>query len=346
MEPKTIKINIKSTSGGQNTEIEINQGETVLKLKEQISTKLNIPSDEQNLVYKGRILSNEKAIKDYGMEEGHTVILVKKAKIVNKPPETKTEPEKKTEENAPKTDNNSNPNNNNNANNPFGGMNFPGLGGLDMNQLMQQAFNSGANGGFGGMNMGMGGLNPNLTNQMMGQLLNNPEMMNMVTNMMSNPATLQQMINSNPMLKSLVENNPMMQQIFNNPEALRAMMNPDMLRQAMAMMQGMGGNNGGNNFGFPNMDMNTINQMAQNLGMGFGNVPLNYNAGANNNSNPNPNPIPPQNEPSNIDYKEKYKNELETLKNMGFDNEEKNLNALKACQGNVNFAVEKLLSGA
>ena len=46
----------------------------------------------------------------------------------------------------------------------------------------------------------------------------------------------------------------------------------------------------------------------------------------------------------NVDYKEKYKDQLAQLKEMGFINEETNIQVLKQCSGNVQFAIEKLLN--
>ena len=44
----------------------------------------------------------------------------------------------------------------------------------------------------------------------------------------------------------------------------------------------------------------------------------------------------------NIDYKEEYKDQLSQLKDMGFNNEENNIQALKESNGNINNAIEKL----
>ena len=44
-----------------------------------------------------------------------------------------------------------------------------------------------------------------------------------------------------------------------------------------------------------------------------------------------------------INYKEKYKDKLSQLKDMGFINEERNLQALKQSKGNFNNAIENLL---
>ena len=45
----------------------------------------------------------------------------------------------------------------------------------------------------------------------------------------------------------------------------------------------------------------------------------------------------------NIDYKEKYKEQLSQLKNMGFTNEETNIQVLKQSNGNIDNALDKLL---
>ena len=43
------------------------------------------------------------------------------------------------------------------------------------------------------------------------------------------------------------------------------------------------------------------------------------------------------------DYKEKYKNELNQLKDMGFLDEDINIEVLKQCSGNVEYTVQKLI---
>ncbi len=51
-----------------------------------------------------------------------------------------------------------------------------------------------------------------------------------------------------------------------------------------------------------------------------------------------------ENNDENVDYKEKYKDQLAQMKDMGFVNEETNIQVLKQCSGNVQFAVERLLN--
>ena len=51
-----------------------------------------------------------------------------------------------------------------------------------------------------------------------------------------------------------------------------------------------------------------------------------------------------ENNDENVDYKEKYKDQLAQMKDMGFVNEETNIQVLKQCSRNVQFAVERLLN--
>ena len=61
---------------------------------------------------------------------------------------------------------------------------------------------------------------------------------------------------------------------------------------------------------------------------------------------PQANPQPvfqqiPQPDP-NVDYKEKYKHQIAQIKEMGIDDEEKIIDALKKCDGNVQYALNRL----
>jgi len=44
------------------------------------------------------------------------------------------------------------------------------------------------------------------------------------------------------------------------------------------------------------------------------------------------------------DIKEKYKNELDQLNDMGYSDEEINIQVLKECSGNLQYAIEKLIN--
>ncbi len=103
----------------------------------------------------------------------------------------------------------------------------------------------------------------------------------------------------------------------------------------------------------PQFDFSQMAGLLNNMGgMGglFGNNPNNNNtgnsgtgSGAGTNENFSNIGINDNND-ANVDYKEKYKDQLAQMKDMGFVNEETNIQVLKQCSGNVQFAVEKLLN--
>ena len=73
-------------------------------------------------------------------------------------------------------------------------------------------------------------------------------------------------------------------------------------------------------------------------------IPINFQTNSQeNNNNNNSNNQNTQNE--NVNYREIYKEQLAQLKDMGFTDESKNIEILKNCQGNINFAIEKLFGG-
>jgi hypothetical protein len=55
-----IQIKIKMTSNAQVYTVKISKYDTILKLKEECEKQTQIPPLSQNLVYKGKILVNEK----------------------------------------------------------------------------------------------------------------------------------------------------------------------------------------------------------------------------------------------------------------------------------------------
>ena len=97
----------------------------------------------------------------------------------------------------------------------------------------------------------------------------------------------------------------------------------------------------------PSFDLSQMENLFVNMGGLFGNQNNNYNSNNNgisdnreNFSNIGIN----DNNDENVDYKEKYKEQLAQMKDMGFVNEETNIQDLKQCSGNVQFAVERLLN--
>jgi uncharacterized ubiquitin-like protein YukD len=80
MSDDLITLKIKMSSNNTLFEISISKSATVKELKNICgeADKSNISPQEQNLVYKGRILADEKFLNDYKIDNNHTIILVKK----------------------------------------------------------------------------------------------------------------------------------------------------------------------------------------------------------------------------------------------------------------------------
>jgi ubiquilin len=190
--------------------------------------------------------------------------------------------------------------------------------------------------------------------------------------MLSNPETLNTILES-PQLKPMLDQNPMMRAMFSNPQFLQMMLNPQTLQNAMNVMQG-GGMNFGSNNPFPglfggNLNQNQQNQQSSTSSTGTSQevqggtsnqdqatTGTSTSTNQNNLFNPfsflqggqgmNPFFMNPNlnNSITNEDPKEKYKQQNQQLKDMGFINDDANIEALVKTFGNVDAAVERLLN--
>ena len=199
---------------------------------------------------------------------------------------------------------------------------------------------------------GMGGINPG----QMGQFMNNPQFQQAMNAILNNPEALNQLLNS-PEIRPLVEQNPQLRQILQNPQARQLLFNPQLL-QRMA-----GGQGGANPFsgGFGGLsDLGNLGPSQEpntRLGDLFSQwMNEQRNGGSSSNSGqsqsqpipsgqqPRPQPVFqqfPQPDP-NVDYKEKYKEQIAQIKEMGIEDEDKIIEALKKCDGNVQYALNRL----
>ncbi len=129
----SITINIKQTDDNKTFGVMILKSASVLELKQLCQEISKVPPSHQNLVYNGKILSDNSLLEDLKIEDDHTIILVRTM--------TQEEKEKKKMNQAPRGTNqpltnmygstNVNPTSLNT--NPFGGL--TGLGGLVTNDL-------------------------------------------------------------------------------------------------------------------------------------------------------------------------------------------------------------------
>lgn len=179
------------------------------------------------------------------------------------------------------------------------------------------------------------------------QMLENPAMAQMMESFLANPAMMQSIMASNPMMQQMMEHNPQAARMLQDPQVLRSMMQPDNLRAMMQLQQAMGGVGGGmmmppppgmmDAFGMPpptsagsmpptagGLDFSTLlNQMqATNLGVGQQHTQQQ------------------QQHPA-----DRFRVQLQSLRDMGFDDEQASLRALLTSHGNLNRAVDMLLMG-
>jgi ubiquilin len=189
-----------------------------------------------------------------------------------------------------------------------------------------------------------------------------PDQANLMMNLLDNPAVTQMMQNAleqNPdMFRTMLEQqNPMLRSMFaNNPEAgndfIRQMMNPQMLRTMMQLQQNMGGMNPGSMMMPPVTPATNPSLNNTSTGLDFSSL-LQGSQGASrsNATATNPWAFPT---PSNIrsvstpvtaaPAADRYRTQLRSLYDMGFDDEARNVAALERVHGNLNRAVDALLS--
>merc|ERR1712232_428639 len=156
------------------------------------------------------------------------------------------------------------------------------------------------------------------------------------------------MMSQNPMVQQLQQTNPQAAAMMSNPEMMRAMMRPENLRAMMQMQQSMQQFQSSGNFpAFPPMTMPQPTQ-------GDSNGIDNCNNGRDSNidfasllnqmqsANINGQAAQQQQQQHPAD---RYRSQLQSLRDMGFDDEQASLRALHANRGNLNRAVYMLLMG-
>lgn len=72
--PDHVQLNIR-TLDEKNTPIMVPLEGTALELKEEIERRMNVPVQEQRLLFGGRQLRDHKLLSHYGLQTGFTVLL-------------------------------------------------------------------------------------------------------------------------------------------------------------------------------------------------------------------------------------------------------------------------------
>ncbi|XP_024005424.1 ubiquitin domain-containing protein DSK2b isoform X2 [Eutrema salsugineum] len=166
----------------------------------------------------------------------------------------------------------------------------------------------------------------------MNQFLQNPAMSQMMQSLLSNPQYMNQIMNLNPQLRSLMESSPMVREMMQSPEFLRMFSSPETMQQMMTLQQSLLSGNTNTTSQVPGQTgatTGTGNNVGLDLLMNmFGSLGAGGLSGANQ---------------SNVPPEELYATQLQQLEEMGFFDRAENIRALRATNGNVNAAVERLL---
>jgi ubiquilin len=189
-----------------------------------------IPAERQRLIYSGRVMKDPDQLSTYRIKEGNTIHMVKSApsNAQQNPASANTPAASGAPRAAAGVPQNMAAGT---ANNPLAGLTgaryagHMGLPGMEM---------FGADGGMGA---------PPSEDQL-AEMLDNPNMQQMMNEALSNPAMVDMIIQNTPHLR----NNPHARQMLNSPEFRQMMTNPAIFRQSQQMrrmMQGAGGAGGG-----------------------------------------------------------------------------------------------------
>lgn len=208
-----IKLKIRCSTG-KDYNLSIINNITIIELKNQIEKEFNIPANTQKLIYRGRILQDDKNCLDYNIQNEQTIHLVQSK--LNKNPTTNNNINSNPTNNTLPPDYTFQPppiNNNPLGFNPYNMQ--PPNGMFDQQYMRQQTEEMMKN--------------PELIRQMM----DNP----MVQSMLSNPDVMENMFNSNPQVKQLMEEHPELSQVINDPslmqQTMELMKNPDTMRELL-----------------------------------------------------------------------------------------------------------------
>ena len=296
-----INIKIKFNKGGITIkELTILSDMKIEELRVIIEEEFKIPTYKQNLIFKGRMLKDEKKIEDYNISNNDIILLFEKI----------GEEKEKT-----------------GLKNVTGqtGVGAPGQINYD---LLKQPMSFGGN-----------------INQLI-EAMKIPEVAGQVESMMDDPNIIEAMM-QNPQMKALCDLNPGIKDLMTNKEFMRNMLKPENLEAMKNFQEG--------NFN-PNTTQNLFNlgNNANNFGNNNNNFGFNlFNPMMNPMMNPMINPMMMRQQNffsqgnSNMtteQLKDRYKNEIQSIKDMGFDNEEKIINALQKTNGNINASIERLIN--
>lgn len=206
---------------------------TVAELKAILAEKSNIPADRQRIIFSGRILKDPETLSSYKISDGHTIHLIRGAPPKDAAPSVSAASNTSSTTRAPAV-----------PTNISAGVQ-PGNPLADLTGARYAGYASLPNASMFGPDGGMGAT-PNPDDLL--NMMNTPGFREQMDSMLSNPAVLDMMINSNPQLRSM---GPQIRNMMQNPMFRSMMTNPDAMRQMMQLQSAMGGAPGAGASAFP-----------------------------------------------------------------------------------------------
>ena len=312
-----IEVNIKLAANNQIYNLAIRKSDTILKLKEYCQIISNIPPAQQALFYKGKILSNEKLINEYDIETNHNIILVKKEEL--KPVNIKNFSDNKE----------INPNEVAKALEQFPDL-LSFFEKVDFNMYDNYCRSFGL-----GSFSSIYGIEP----QEFKEMLKDPSNRDILKNISNDPSSLETFL-SDPELQKKFQDKPFLKLSFQYPKIF---MTPHYFQMYQNMFKVKEKNiieSSNSEISLPPDPFESLNDNQDNQIMNSSGQKSNINFFNHNNTG---NKEILGNNGIDIDYKKEYKDQLSQLKDMGFINEETNIQVLKQSKGNINNAIENLL---
>jgi len=220
-----INVIVKFSNGTSST-FEASLKSSVFDFKMLIAQQVDIPAEQQRLVYRGQIMKDSEILENYGVENNHVIHIVRgkageasqKGATPSQVPSSSTTtnhaPQTSIPATAPFPPSFSQPSQTTPQPNPFG---FPQPD-------------------FGGRGM------PNFS-EFSRQMMRNPDMISNMMNspimqsMMSNPEIIRDMMMNNPQMRQLLDQNPQLSHVLNDPAIFRQAMemasNPAAMQEMM-----------------------------------------------------------------------------------------------------------------